>query len=262
MHRRMVVMDQMRRNGFITTAEYDSLKALPLGLSFQRVDHTEGPAPYYREVLRSKLQDLLASTNDDGTLRYAKSDGSAYDIYTDGLKIYTTLDKDMQQYGEFAVREHLGTELQADFFKDIAKKKNRPFDFRVSKEEIDGILITAMKRSVRYKVLTGKQCGNCERPARYIAKVMHEGAKHFHCRPDLGGCDTYWPVVKEEDIPKVFDTPTKMRVFSWKGEIDTTMSPMDSIRYYKAFLQSGLLSMDPHTGFIKAWVGGLSLIHI
>ncbi|HRH69084.1 MAG TPA: transglycosylase domain-containing protein [Flavobacteriales bacterium] len=261
MHRRMVVMDQMRRNGFITTAQYDSLKALPLGLKFQRVDHTEGPAPYYREVLRAKLQDLLASTNKDGTLRYAKSDGSAYDIYTDGLKIYTTLDKDMQQYGEFAVREHLGTELQPDFFKDIAKKKNRPFDFRVSQEEIDGILDAAMKRSVRYKVLTGKQCGNCERPVRYIEQVTHEGSKHYHCRPDLGGCDTYWPVVKEEDIPKVFDTPTPMRVFSWKGEIDTTMSPMDSIRYYKAFLQSGLLSMDPHTGFIKAWVGGIDFKH-
>ena len=119
-HRRMVVLDQMRRNGSITTAQYDSLKALPLGLRFQRVDHTEGLAPYYREVLRDKLQDLLTSTDDVGNLRYAKSDGSAYDIYTDGLKIYTTLDKDMQQYGEFAVREHLGTELQQDFFKDIA----------------------------------------------------------------------------------------------------------------------------------------------
>lgn len=261
MHRRMVVFDQMRRNGFLTAQQYDSLKALPLGLKFQRVDHTEGPAPYFREVLRSKLQDLLASTNEDGTLKYAKSDGSAYDIYTDGLKIYTTLDGDMQRYGEFAVREHLGTELQADFFKDLGKKKNRPFDFRVSQEEIDGILHTAMTRSVRYKVLTGKQCGNCERPSKYIEKVKHEGTVHWHCRPDLGGCDTYWKVVKEADIPKVFDTPVKMRVFSWKGEIDTTMSPMDSIKYYKSFLQSGLLSMDPHTGFVKAWVGGIDFKH-
>jgi len=261
MHRRMVVLDQMRRNGFISSVQYDSLKALPLGLKFQRVDHTEGPAPYFREVLRAKLQDLLASTNDDGSLRFAKSDGSAYDIYTDGLKVYTTLDESMQQYGEFAVGEHLGTELQADFFKDIAKKKNKPFDFRVSEEEIAAILNTAMKRSVRYKVITGAQCGNCERPARYIETVMHEGEKHFHCRPDLGGCDTYWPVVNEADIPKVFATPTKMRVFTWHGEVDTLMSPMDSIRYYKSFLQSGLLSMDPHTGFIKAWVGGIDFKH-
>ena len=96
--------------------------------------------------------------------------------------------------------------------------------------------------------------GNCERPAKYIEKVKFEGAMHFHCKPELGGCDTYWAVVDEEEIPKVFDTPVEMRVFSWQGEIDTVMSPMDSIRYYKSFLQSGLLSMDPHTGFIKSWV--------
>jgi penicillin-binding protein 1A len=259
--RRMVVLDQMRKNGFLSTQQYDSLKALPLGLRFQRVDHTEGPAPYYREVLRAKLIKLFAEKNKDGELRFAKADGSPYDIYTDGLKVYTTLDRRMQQYAEHGVREHLGSELQPDFFKDLAKKKNRPFDFRVSKEEIDGILNTAMKRSVRYRILTGKQCGNCERPARYIEQKMHEGHKHFHCRPDLGGCDTYWPVVKEEEIPKIFDTPTKMRVFTWKGERDTVMSPMDSIRYYKGFLQSGLLSMDPHTGFVKAWVGGIDFKH-
>lgn len=259
--RRMVVLDQMRKNGFLSTQQYDSLKTLPLGLRFQRVDHTEGPAPYYREVLRAKLIKLFAEKNKDGELRFAKADGSPYDIYTDGLKVYTTLDRRMQQYAEHGVREHLGSELQPDFFKDLAKKKNRPFDFRVSKEEIDGILNTAMKRSVRYRILTGKQCGNCERPARYIEQKMHEGHKHFHCRPDLGGCDTYWPVVKEEEIPKIFDTPTKMRLFTWKGERDTVMSPMDSIRYYKAFLQSGLLSIDPHTGFVKAWVGGIDFKH-
>lgn len=261
MTRRMVVLDQMRKNGFITTPQYDSLKTLPLGLRFQRVDHTEGPAPYFREVLRGKLQALLAEKDENGELRFAKADGKPYDIYTDGLKVYTTIDRRMQAYAERGLREHLATELQADFFKDLAKKKNRPFDFRVSKEEIDGILNTAMKRSVRYRIMTGKQCGNCERPARYIEQVMHEGGKHFHCRPDLGGCDSYWPVVKEENIPKVFDTPVKMRVFSWKGEIDTMMSPMDSIRYYKSFLQSGLLSMDPHTGFVKAWVGGIDFKH-
>ncbi len=259
--RRMVVLDQMRKNGFITTPQYDSLKALPMGLDFQRVDHTEGPAPYFREELRAKLQKLLQEKDESGKYRIAKADGSPYDIYTDGLKVYTTIDRRMQQYGEFAVSEHLGTELQPDFFKDIAKKKNRPFDFRVSQEEIASILNTAMKRSVRYKVMTGVQCGNCERPAAYIEKVMHEGSQHFHCRTDIGGCDTYWPVVKEADIPKVFDTPTNMHVFSWHGEIDTVMSPMDSIRYYKSFLQSGLLSMDPHTGFVKAWVGGIDFKH-
>jgi penicillin-binding protein 1A len=216
--RRMVVLDQMRKNGFLTTTEYDSLKSMPIGLRFQRVDHTEGPAPYFREVLRAKLVALFAEKNEDGSYRYAKADGTPYDIYTDGLKVYTTLDRRMQQYAEWGLQEHLRNELQPDFFKDLAKKKNRPFDFRVSEEEIAGILNTAMKRSVRYKVLTGKQCGNCERPAKYIETKQHEGRKHYHCRPDLGGCDTYWPVVKESEIPGIFDTPTKMRVFTWKGE--------------------------------------------
>lgn len=261
MHRRMVVLDQMRKADFITSAQYDSLKALPMGLHFQRIDHAEGPAPYFRETLRGKLQELLEQKDEQGNYRYHKSDGTPYDIYTDGLKVYTTLDRRMQSYAEWGLVEHLANELQPDFFKDISRKKNKPFDFRVSQEEIASILNTAMKRSVRYRVLTGKQCGNCERPAAYIEEVMYEGKQHFHCRPDLGGCDTYWPVVKESDIPKVFDKQVKMRVFTWKGEVDTTMSPMDSIRYYKSFLQSGLLSIDPHTGFVKAWVGGIDFKH-
>lgn len=261
LHRRMVVFDQMRRNGYISQAEYDSLKTLPLGLDFQSVSHTEGPAPYFRESLREKLQALLASKDENGKLRYARPDGKTYDIYTDGLKVYTTIDRRMQAYAEFAVREHLGTELQADFFKDIARKKNKPFDSRVTKDEIDGILNSAMKRSTRYKVITGKLCGSCERPAAYIHKEEHEGKPHFHCDPAKGGCNAWWPVVKEADIPKIFDTPVKMHVFTWKGEVDTVMSPMDSIRYYKSFLRSGLLSMDPRTGFVKAWVGGPDFKH-
>lgn len=261
LHRRMVVLDQMRKRDLITTAQYDSLKSLPLGLHFQRVDHTEGPAPYFRETLRGKLQQLLNEKDENGKLRFAKADGSAYDIYTDGLKVYTTIDRRMQNYAEWGLQEHLAGELQPDFFRDLGRKKNRPFDARVSQDEIKAILATAMKRSVRYRVLTGKQCGSCERPAAYIEEVMLEGKKHFHCKPDIGGCDAYWPVVKESAIPKIFDTPVKMRVFTWRGEVDTTMSPLDSIRYYKSFLQSGLLSMDPHTGFVKAWVGGIDYKH-
>ncbi len=260
-HRRMVVLAQMVKNDMLTPAEYDSLKQLPLGLRFQRIDHTEGPAPHFREVLRAKLQALLDQKDEEGNYKIAKSDGKPFDIYTDGLRIYTTLDRRMQQYAEWGLREHLATELQPDFFKDLARKKNKPFDFRVSQEEIQGILTAAMKRSVRHRVLTGKQCGNCERPSRYIEQVMHEGTKHFHCKPAQGGCDNYWPVVKEEDIPAIFDTPVPMRVFTWHGEVDTMMSPMDSIRYYKSFLQSGLLSLDPGTGFVKAWVGGIDFKH-
>jgi penicillin-binding protein 1A len=168
----------------------------------------------------------------------------------------------MQQYGEFAVREHLGNRTAGQFFKDIAKKKNRPFDFRVSKEEIDGIMITAMKRSVRYKVLTGKQCGNCERPHATSRKPDARRRQALPLRPGPRGL-RYLVAGGERGrtSPRSFDTPTKMRVFSWRGEIDTTMSPMDSIRYYKSFLQSGLLSMDPHTGFVKAWVGGIDFKH-
>ncbi|HRH37094.1 MAG TPA: transglycosylase domain-containing protein, partial [Flavobacteriales bacterium] len=261
MHRREVVLDQMRRNGFISDQQYDSLKALPMGLHFQRIDHTEGPAPYFRMTLKEKLQKLFALKDEGGNYVYHKADGSPYDIYTDGLKVYTTIDRRMQSYAEWGLGQHLANELQPDFFKDIARKKNRPFDSRVSKEEIDGIMNTAMKRSVRYRVLTGKQCGSCERPSAYIEKVEHDGSLHFHCKPDIGGCDTYWPVVSESEIPKIFDKKVKMRVFSWRGEVDTTMSPLDSIRYYKSFLQSGLLSMDPHTGFVKAWVGGIDYKH-
>jgi penicillin-binding protein 1A len=260
--RRNVVLNQMERNGLLTEAQCDSVKALPLGLHFQRVDHTEGPAPYLREVLRAQVQALLSEKDPDtGKLRIAKADGSPYDIYTDGLRIHTTIDRRMQRYAEWAVREHLRTELQPQFFRDLKDKKNRPFDFRVTKEEVNGIMSTAMKRSDRYKTYTGKLCANCQRPARYIATLRIDGRKHHHCDPDKGGCDNKWPVMSEEEIKAAFDRKQPMRVFSWRGEIDTLFSPNDSIRYYKSFLLSGLLSMDPHTGFVKAWVGGPDFKH-
>ena len=264
--RRMVVLDQMRKGNMLTDQQYDSLKALPLGLKFQRVDHTEGPAPYFREVLRAQIQELLNRRDPKtGELLIGKLEDNGnkvpYDLYTDGLKVYTTIDRRMQEYGEWAMAEHLRTELQPAFNKELLKKKNKPFSWRVSQEEIDGIMNTAVKRSARYKILTGKRCGNCERPAQYIEKVAKEGKSYWHCRPEIGGCDTWWPVVKEEDIPAIFEKKTPMHVFSWKGEIDTVMSPMDSIRYYKQFMQSGMLSLDPHTGFVRAWVGGIDFHH-
>jgi penicillin-binding protein 1A len=260
--RRMVVLDQMRKQKHFSQLAYDSLKALPLGLRFQRVDHTEGPAPYFREVLRGHLVDLLQEKDaKTGKLRIARPDGKPYDIYTDGLKVYTTLDRRMQAYGEFAVREHLGTELQPQFFKDLGRKKNRPFDSQVSTKEIEGIMSAARKRSDRWKVLSGKLCGNCKRPAAYIVKQPKDGNEHWHCDAAKGGCDTWWPVLDEKEMLASFDKPTAMRVFSWKGEVDTTLTPNDSIRWYKSFLQSGLLSLDPKTGFVKAWVGGIDFAH-
>ena len=118
-----------------------------------------------------------------------------------------------------------------------------------------------MERSDRYKTFTGKLCANCQRPAAYIETITEEGRKFFHCDPDKGGCDTKWPVLSEKEIIAAFDKKQKMRVFSWRGEIDTLFSPNDSIRYYKSFLQSGLYSIDPRTGFVKAWVGGINFKH-
>lgn len=256
--RRMVVLGQMVKSGALSTAQYDSLKVLPLGLSFQRVDHTEGPAPYLRETLRGELQKMFNEKDPDtGKPKFAKPDGAPYDIYTDGLKVYTTIDRRMQAYAEWGMRQHLSSELQAEFFKDLSKKKNRPFDYRVSQDEVNAIMESARKRSDRYRILTGKQCPNCQRPATYIDKARHDGRMMFHCDPEKGGCDTWWAMLDAAGIEQQFDTPTHMTVFTWHGEVDTLMSPNDSIRYYKSFLQSGLLSMDPHTGFVKAWVGGI-----
>lgn len=256
--RRMVVLHQMLKKDMITRAEYDSLKVLPLGIQFQRVDHAEGPAPYLREFLRAEIAELLKEKHPEtGKLRFAKPDGTPYDIYTDGLKVYTTVDRRMQRYAEWAVKEHLSKELQEQFFKDLARKKRNPFDWRLSQQEVEAIMATARKRSERYKVDTGKLCPNCKRPAAYIVKAAHEGETMFHCDPEKGGCDNWWPVMTEQQIIEEFDKPTPMTVFTWQGEKDTVMSPNDSIRYYKSFLQSGLMSMDPRTGFVKAWVGGI-----
>jgi membrane carboxypeptidase/penicillin-binding protein PbpC len=162
------------------------------------------------------------------------------------------------------VKQHLGTSCKPEFFKDIkAKKKNRPFDFRVSQEEIEvaQILNTAMKRSVRYKVLTGKRCGNCERPAATSRRRSTKAQAALTTAAGPGWLRYLVAGGEGEEIPKVFDTPDEDARVHLEGRVDTVMSPMDSIRYYKSFLQSGLLSMDPHTGFVKAWVGGIDFKH-
>ncbi len=215
--RREVVLKQMLKYGYITQAVYDSVRVLPLGLHFKAEDHNEGPAPYFREYLREHfLKEWCAKHINPETKE-------PYNVYKDGLKIYTTIDTRMQQYAEEAVLEHMAS-LQALFFKDCKQKKNAPFAWNVTKEQIEKIMTKAMKQSERYKKLT-------------LANVS------------------------ESDIKKNFNTPTKMRVFSWKGEIDTTMTPMDSIRYYKTFLQTGFTAIEPQTGFVKAWVGGINHEH-
>lgn len=238
--RRNVVLDQMRKAGYITEAERDSLQALPLKLKYNRVDHKEGLATYFREYLRGVLtakkpdkanyrgwqmqkyyEDSLDWENNPlfgWCEKNTKKDGAKYNLYTDGLKIYTTLDSRMQQYAEDAVTEHL-KELQGYFFKEKKGAKKAPYTFRLTQEQVDEILGRAMRLSDRYRLM--KKAG-----------------------------------ATEAEIKKAFDTPEEMSVFSWEGEKDTIMTPMDSIRYYKFFLRAGFMSMDPRSGHVKAYVGG------
>ncbi len=213
--RRNVVMSQMRKYEFLTDKQYDSLKIIPIKVSYSLEDHNTGSATYFREVLRDEIKKWLTNVK--------KPDGSSYDLYKDGLKIYTTLDSRLQQYAEEAVTEHLGKDLQDKFFKHWAGKKEAPF-YQLSSDEVNKILAEGMKRSDRYRALS-------------------EDGK------------------SESEIEKIFKKPLNMRIFTWKGEKDTLLSPWDSVRYYKSFLQTGVLSVDPQTGYIKAWVGGIDYKH-
>ncbi|RRD90662.1 penicillin-binding protein [Bacteroides heparinolyticus] len=238
--RRNVVFDQMRKAGYITQAECDSLQTLPLKLKYNRVDHKEGLATYFREYLRGVLTAKKPDKSDyrgwqmqkfyEDSLDWennplygwceknTKKDGSKYNLYTDGLKIYTTIDSRMQQYAEEAVTEHL-KELQGHFFKEKKGAKKAPYTFRVTQQQVDEMLGRAMRQSDRYRIM------------------KKNGAS-------------------EAEIKKAFNTPEEMTVFSWQGGKDTVMTPMDSIRYYKFFLRAGFMSMDPRNGYVKAYVGG------
>ncbi|HQQ11613.1 MAG TPA: transglycosylase domain-containing protein [Bacteroidales bacterium] len=213
--RRNLVLKKMADYGFISQDQFEKTAQLPLDMSnFGLLDHNSGAATYFREFLRSELKDWAAS--------HKKSDGTPYDIYKDGLKIYTTINSRMQRYAEEAVREHLGGELQPSFFKHWRGQPNAPFVFPPEdvKAEVEKIMSQAMRRSDRYRYL--KQAG-----------------------------------ASSDSIALAFRTPVKMRVFSWKGPVDTIMTPMDSIRYYKFYLQSSLMSVDVKTGQVRAYVGGI-----
>lgn len=238
--RRNVVLDQMRKAGYISQAECDSLQTLPLKLKYNRVDHKEGLATYFREYLRGVLTAKKPDKSDyrgwqmqkfyEDSLDWennplygwceknTKKDGSKYNLYTDGLKIYTTIDSRMQQYAEEAVTEHL-KELQGYFFKEKKGAKKAPYTFRVTQQQVDEMLGRALRQSDRYRIM------------------KKNGAS-------------------EAEIKKAFNTPEEMTVFSWQGGKDTVMTPMDSIRYYKFFLRAGFMSMDPRNGYVKAYVGG------
>lgn len=213
--RRNLVLNQMQKYGFINNAEFDSISQLPLGVSkFSILDHKQGLATYFREVLRQQLNEWCSN--------HYKADGSEYNLYKDGLKIYTTIDARMQQYAEEAVKEHLANDLQPSFYKHWKGYTNAPFVFEEEDEEleIEMIMKQAMRRSERYR------------------KLRNQGM----------GLDS---------IEIVFNTPAEMRVFSWDGPIDTVMTPMDSILYHKYILQAGLMAMEPHSGEVRAYVGGI-----
>ena len=213
--RRNVVFKQMERNGFISTKLKDSLQKLPMVLNFSPEDTGYGVATYFREYVRAFLRDWVKKN--------PKQDGSEFNIYRDGLKIYVTLDSRMQKYAEEAMQEHMSN-LQRVFFKQQKEfNKTAPF-YDLTKKEIERTMESAMKRSNRWK--------------RMIKSDK-----------------------SEKEIRASFDTKTEMTIFSWKGGIDTIMSPRDSIRYYKHFLQSGVLSVEPQTGHVKAWVGGINYKH-
>ena len=212
LNRRNLVLQKMAENGFITQAECDSISQIPLDMShFGIMDHNTGQATYFREFLRGELNEWAKNTKN--------FDGKPYNIYRDGLKIYTTIDSRMQRYAEEAVSEFMGKELQPMFFNHWKGYKNAPFS-NITADEIDHIMETSLKRTERYRSLK-----------------------------DEGMC---WDSILAE-----FNRPVPMTIFSWEGPIDTVMTPMDSIRYYKWFLQASLISIESHTGHVKAYVGGL-----
>ncbi len=241
--RRNVVLEQMYKADMLTRAELESLKERPLELSFQRVDHKDGLAPYFREELRRMLTAKKPVRSNypswdgqrytDDSIAWAtnplfgwiektrKPDGTKYDIYNDGLKIYTTIDSRMQTYAEEAVHEHLKS-LQQSFFKEKKGSSAAPYTSN------RGELSDAMR-------------------AKLIANAMRQSERGRIAR--LRG-------LSDAELQREFDTPVDMTVFSYDGPVDTTMTPRDSLLYTKSFLRTGFMSMDPATGFVKAYVGG------
>jgi penicillin-binding protein 1A len=253
--RREVVMSQMVKYGKLSESDYTKYRTEPLGLKYAKVSHDEGQAPYFREAVRNKLTEIFETRDANGELKYKKSDGTAFNIYEDGLKVYTTLDRNMQVHAEHAVEEHLSKELQPAFTRNLSSrpKDKYPFYSRITENDRNAILRQAVVTSERYKMLAGKMCPDCGRPASYIESV--DG--HNHCKEDAGGCGYTWDSHSEEDILEEFKKPVKMTVYRHGGYRDTTMSPMDSIIYTKSILHASLMSMDPRNGFVKAWVGGI-----
>ena len=244
--RRNIVLGQMLKVGYLSQAEYDEYSAMPITLHFHRTDHKDGNATYFREFLRQYMmaekpditnypswnkqqyiQDSIAWGSDPlygWCNKNFKKDGKPYNIYTDGLRIFTTIDSRMQLYAEEAVYGHVTKFLQPAFNKENRNKKNAPFTGALSVSQLRSILNRSMYQSERYR------------------NMKSTGAS-------------------EEEIRASFNKPVDMTIFTYHGDIDTLMTPMDSIKYYKSFLRAGFMSMDPKTGAVKAYVGGLDYNH-
>jgi penicillin-binding protein 1A len=214
--RRNIVYQQMLRNKLITEEQRDSLAALPITLDFNPQSHREGIATYFRAYLQQFMRSWIS--------KHPKEDGTFYNLYLDGLRIYTTIDSRLQTYAEDAVTAHMSN-LQKEFFRQNVPEYNdiAPF-LDVEKEDVENIMQQAKRRSERW---------------RKMKALGHD----------------------EESILASFEKPTQMEVFGWNGDIDTIMTPTDSIRYYKHFLRAGMMSMEPQTGHVKAWVGGINYRH-
>ena len=214
--RRNIVYQQMLRNKLITEEQRDSLAALPITLDFNPQSHREGIATYFRAYLQQFMRSWIS--------KHPKEDGTFYNLYLDGLRIYTTIDSRLQTYAEDAVTAHMSN-LQKEFFRQNVPEYNdiAPF-LDVEKEDVENIMQQAKRRSERW---------------RKMKALGHD----------------------EETILASFEKPTQMEVFGWNGDIDTIMTPTDSISYYKHFLRAGMMSMEPQTGHVKAWVGGINYRH-
>ncbi len=210
--RRNVVLYQMHKYKFISDSLYSKLKEEPIILDFKRASHNEGLAPYFREYLRGELKKWC-------TL-HLKPDGTPYNLYTDGLKIHTTINSRMQEFAEKGLKKHIES-LQIDFYKHWKGYSKAPFPKDFEWDQIDEIIDQGMRRSERYRKL--KNAGK-----------------------------------SEKEIKAIFKIKVPMTIFSWDGEIDTILSPRDSIKYNKFFIHSGMMSMDPKSGYVKAYVGGIN----
>jgi penicillin-binding protein 1A len=210
--RRNVVLSQMKKYEVLSDSLYDTLVQQPIILNFKKASHNEGLAPYFREYLRGELKKWCAT--------HTKPDGTNYNVYTDGLKVYTTINSRLQQFAEEGMRTHISS-LQKDFYTHWKGYTKAPYPDDFEWEQIDAIIDQGMKRSERYRKL--KKAGK-----------------------------------SQKEIRTIFKKKVPMTLFSWDGEIDTILSPRDSIKYNKFFIHSGMMSMDPRSGHVKAYVGGIN----